>query len=148
MFRRSGLRFADKNMRQIKEHDLEKRVPVFGKMMLERQREIERPVGLAATIVKRGLRGHVNPEGTPMSSETAPKQLLHLVFGGELTDLEHVEFKDLSRLDVVGIFPNYATAYAAWRAKAQGTVDNAHMRYFIVHMHRLLEPDAAAAPQH
>jgi hypothetical protein len=83
------------------------------------------------------------PEGTPMSSEAAPKQLLHLVFGGELTDLEHVEFKDLDQLDIVGIFPNYATAYAAWKAKAQGTVDNAHMRYFIVHMHRLLEPDAA-----
>jgi hypothetical protein len=83
-----------------------------------------------------------------MSSETAPKQLLHLVFGGELTDLQRVEFKDLSTLDIVGIFPNYAAAYAAWKAKAQGTVDNAHMRYFIVHMHRLLEPDAGPAPQH
>src|SRR6185312_100625 len=65
-----------------------------------------------------------------MSSETTPKQLLHLVFGGELTDLEHVDFKDLSTLDIVGIFPNYAAAYMAWKAKAQGTVDNAHMRYF------------------
>ena len=82
-----------------------------------------------------------------MSNETTPKQLLHLVFGGELTDLQRVEFKDLSTLDIVGIFPNYAAAYAAWKAKAQGTVDNAHMRYFIVHMHRLLEPDAGAAPQ-
>jgi len=80
-----------------------------------------------------------------MSSETTPKQLLHLVFGGELTDLDQVEFKDIAALDVVGIFPNYATAYAAWKAKAQATVDNAHMRYFIVHMHRLLDPDAAAA---
>lgn len=71
----------------------------------------------------------------------APKQLLHLVFGGELTRLDAVEFKDLSRLDVVGIYPNYATAYAAWKAKAQSTVDNAQMRYFIVHLHRLLEPD-------
>jgi hypothetical protein len=70
-----------------------------------------------------------------------PKQLLHLVFGGELTNIDGVEFKDLSALDIVGVFPNYATAYAAWRAKAQGTVDNAQMRYFIVHLHRLLDPD-------
>jgi len=83
-----------------------------------------------------------------MSNETTPKQLLHLVFGGELTELDHVEFKDLAKLDIVGIFPNYATAYTAWKAKAQGTVDNAHMRYFIVHMHRLLEPDAAASSRH
>ena len=75
-----------------------------------------------------------------VSSESAPQQLLHLVFGGELTDLHGIEFKDLAKLDVVGIFPNYATAYAAWRAKAQATVDNAHMRYFIVHLHRLLDP--------
>jgi Domain of unknown function (DUF4170) len=76
---------------------------------------------------------------------TAPaeKQLLHLVFGGELTDLASVQFKDLSRLDVVGIYPNYASAYAAWKAKAQGSVDNAQMRYFIVHLHRLLDPQAA-----
>jgi len=69
-------------------------------------------------------------------------QLLHLVFGGELTDLQKVEFRDLEKLDLVGIFPNYATAHAAWRAKAQQTVDNAHMRYFIVHLHRLLDPQA------
>ena len=82
-----------------------------------------------------------------VSSDSAPKQLLHLVFGGELNDLHAVDFKDLSKLDIVGIFPNYATAFTAWRAKAQATVDNAHMRYFIVHLHRLLEPDAAdAAP--
>jgi len=79
-----------------------------------------------------------------MSSEPASPQLLHLVFGGELTELQGVEFKDLHELDIVGIFPNYATAYAAWKAKAQRTVDNAHMRYFIVHLHRLLDPDAAA----
>ena len=71
------------------------------------------------------------------------KQLLHLVFGGELNSVESMEFKDLDKLDIVGVYPNYATAYAAWKAKAQGTVDNAHMRYFVVHLHRLLEPDAA-----
>ena len=70
-----------------------------------------------------------------------PKQLLHLVFGGELQQLADVEFKDLNKLDIVGIYPNYATAHAAWKAKAQQSVDNAHMRYFIVHMHRLLDPD-------
>jgi hypothetical protein len=73
-------------------------------------------------------------------SETISKQLLHLVFGGELQRLDDVEFKDISKLDIVGIYPNYATAHAAWKAKAQGTVDNAQMRYFIVHMHRLLDP--------
>jgi hypothetical protein len=73
-------------------------------------------------------------------SDTTDKQLLHLVFGGELTHIDGVEFKDLSKLDVVGIYPNYAKAQAAWKAKAQGTVDNAQMRYFIVHMHRLLDP--------
>jgi Domain of unknown function (DUF4170) len=78
-----------------------------------------------------------------MSRETVPKQLLHLVFGGELTDLKDLTFRDLDKLDIVGIYPNYATAYAAWKAKAQGTVDNAHMRYFVVHLHRLLEPDTA-----
>jgi hypothetical protein len=71
------------------------------------------------------------------------KQLLHLVFGGELTSIDSTEFKDLGTLDIVGIYPNYATAYAAWKAKAQQTVDNAQMRYFIVHMHRLLDPDTA-----
>ena len=70
------------------------------------------------------------------------EQLLHLVFGGELTDLTKIEFKDLKKLDIVGIYPNYATAYDAWKTKAQRTVDNANMRYFIVHMHRLLEPEA------
>ena len=71
------------------------------------------------------------------------KQLLHLVFGGELENLDSVAFKDLSKLDIVGVYPNYASAHAAWKAKAQQTVDNAHMRYFIVHMHRLLDPDDA-----
>jgi hypothetical protein len=75
--------------------------------------------------------------------EIKPKQLLHLVFGGELSHLDGSEFKDLDSLDIVGVYPNYATAYAAWRAKAQQTVDNAQMRYFIVHLHRLLDPDSA-----
>ena len=77
-----------------------------------------------------------------MSSQSS-RQLLHLVFGGELTSIEGVEFRDLDKLDIVGIYPNYATAYAAWKAKAQQTVDNAQMRYFIVHLHRLLDPDSA-----
>ena len=68
------------------------------------------------------------------------KQLLHLVFGGELKDLESVEFRDLSKVDVVGIYPNYKAAEAAWRGKAQATVDNAHMRYFVAHLHRLFDP--------
>ena len=72
--------------------------------------------------------------------ETAPKQLLHLVLGGELKNLSSTEFKDLSQLDVVGIYPNYKMAYDAWKAAAQRTVDNATMRYFIVHIHRLLDP--------
>ncbi len=72
------------------------------------------------------------------------KQLPHLVFGGELKELGSVEFKDLSKLDIVGIFPDYASAAAAWRAKAQQTVDNAMMRYFVVHLHRLLDPDTDA----
>jgi hypothetical protein len=69
------------------------------------------------------------------------KQLLHLVFGGELTDLDKLEFKDLSKLDIVGIFPDYASAKKAWKAKAQATVDSAQTRYVVVHLHRLLEPD-------
>lgn len=69
------------------------------------------------------------------------KQLLHLVFGGELENLDEVRFRNLKKLDIVGVYPNYAEAEKAWRAKAQQTVDNAHMRYFIVHLHRLLDPD-------
>jgi len=80
-----------------------------------------------------------------MSGETQSKQLLHLVLGGELARIGDVEFKDLEKVDIVGVYPNYAKAYAAWRAKAHQTVDNAHMRYFIVHLHRLLDP--AATPQ-
>ena len=69
------------------------------------------------------------------------EQLLHLVFGGELTELDGVEFKDTEKLDIVGIYPNYKEAAEAWRGAAQRTVDNAHMRYFVVHLHRLLDPD-------
>jgi hypothetical protein len=69
-------------------------------------------------------------------------QLLHLVFGGELESVETTRFVDLSTLDIVGIFPNYRTAYDAWKAKAQATVDKADTRYFIVHLHRLLDPGA------
>lgn len=72
--------------------------------------------------------------------ERESQQLLHLVFGGELTNLASTTFRDISKLDIVGIFPNYKAAEKAWRAKAQSTVDNAHMRYFIVHMHRFLDP--------
>ncbi|MEP9348496.1 DUF4170 domain-containing protein [Xanthobacter sp. KR7-225] len=76
---------------------------------------------------------------------TAKKQLPHLVFGGELTALDGTEFKDLSKLDIVGIYPDYASAAAAWKAKAQQTVDNALMRYFVVHLHRLLDPETGKA---
>jgi hypothetical protein len=72
---------------------------------------------------------------------STPKQLLHLVFGGELVSTDAIEFKDLNKLDIVGIYPNFAEARRAWAAKAQGTVDNAQMRYFVVHIHRLMEPD-------
>ncbi|WP_128292347.1 DUF4170 domain-containing protein [Afifella aestuarii] len=73
--------------------------------------------------------------------ETKSGQLLHLVFGGELSDLRGLHFTDLEALDIVGVYPNYAEAYKAWKEKAQMTVDNAHMRYFIVHLHRLLDPE-------
>jgi hypothetical protein len=80
-----------------------------------------------------------------MTETTDKKQLLHLVFGGELKSLDGIEFKDLAGLDIVGIYPDYATALVAWRSKAQQTVDNAQMRYFIVHMHRLMEPDVKSS---
>jgi hypothetical protein len=80
-------------------------------------------------------------------SETKPKQLLHLVFGGELTSLDGVEFRNLDELDIVGIYPSYAEAHKAWKAAAQKTVDNAHTRYFIVHMHRLFDPAATPTAQ-
>ena len=76
-----------------------------------------------------------------MSKPEEKKQLLHMVFGGELESLDGIDFRDLEDLDIVGIFPDYKSARVAWKAKAQSTVDNAHMRYFIVHMHRLLDPE-------
>lgn len=83
----------------------------------------------------------MNAKDASASSGHTSDQLLHLVFGGELMSLDGVEFKDIANLDIVGIFPNYAEAQKAWKAVAQKTVDNAHMRYFVVHLHRLLEPD-------
>lgn len=68
------------------------------------------------------------------------RQLLHLVIGGELNRLDRPEFADLSQVDFVGAYPNYRTAYDAWKAAAQRTVDNARIRYFIIHAHRLLDP--------
>ena len=70
-----------------------------------------------------------------------PKQLLHLVMGGELVSTDGVEFKDLSKVDIVGLYPNFAEARASWAAKAQSTVDQAQMRYFVVHIHHLMDPD-------
>ena len=82
-----------------------------------------------------------SPTGRPA------KQLLHLVFGGELKALDEVEFSNLDALDIVGMYPSYAEAYKAWKAVAQRTVDNAQVRYFIVHLHRLLDPDATPVPR-
>ena len=78
-----------------------------------------------------------------MAEEIRSRQLLHLV-SGELERLDDVAFKGVGNLDIVGIYPNYAAAYAAWKAKAQQTVDQAQTRYFIVHLHRLLDPGAGA----
>lgn len=80
------------------------------------------------------------------SHSDASPQLLHLVFGGELTSLEGIEFRNLDQLDIVGIYPSYAEAHKAWKGAAQKTVDNAQMRYFIVHMHRLLDPSTMTSP--
>ncbi len=77
------------------------------------------------------------------SQEQEKPQRLHLVFGGELKSLESHEFRDPSKIDIVGLFPDYASAERAWRAKAQATVDSAQTRYFIVHLHRFLEPNLA-----
>ena len=80
------------------------------------------------------------------AASKSQKQLLHLVFGGELSSLDSLTFKDVAKLDIVGIYPNYATAHTAWLSKARETIDNAQMRYFIVHLHRLLDPTSPSAP--
>ena len=80
------------------------------------------------------------------ATNKSPKQLLHLVFGGELASLDSLTFKDVAKLDIVGIYPNYATAHSAWLTKARETIDNAQMRYFIVHLHRLLDPEESNRP--
>lgn len=72
-------------------------------------------------------------------------QRLHLVFGGELVDPQRNQFRDVEEIDIVGIFPDYASAYRAWKEKAQQTVDNAHMRYFIAHLHRLRDEENPAS---
>ena len=76
-----------------------------------------------------------------MSDSEKDEQLLHLVFGGELESLQGTRFRNLDEIDLVGVYPDFASARAAWKAKAQSTVDNAHMRYFVAHLHRLLDPD-------
>ena len=73
-------------------------------------------------------------------------QLLHLVFGGELVDPQRTEFRNVDAIDIVGIFPDYASAYVAWKGKAQATVDNAHVRYFIAHLHRLHDEAEPTGP--
>ena len=84
---------------------------------------------------------------TAQATNRPAKQLLHLVFGGELKSLADIEFANLDELDIVGIYPDYAEAYKAWKAVAQKTVDNARMRYFIVHIHRLLDPSGPQTPR-
>jgi hypothetical protein len=86
-------------------------------------------------------RGALEFRKISMTAEAPKKQLLHMVFGGELSSIDGHEFKDLSKVDIVGLFPDYASAERAWRAKAQQTVDNAHVRYYVVHLHRLIEPE-------
>ena len=71
---------------------------------------------------------------------------LHFVFGGRVSDPQGLDFTDLENLDLVGMFDNYADAEDAWRASAQRTVDDAEMKYVVVHLHRLLEPDGLTAP--
>jgi hypothetical protein len=73
-------------------------------------------------------------------------QRLHLVFGGELEDPSKTVFRDVNDIHIVGMFPDYASAHKAWKAEAQRTVDNAHMRYFIAHIHRLRDEEKAASP--
>ena len=83
-------------------------------------------------------RANSSPRAEQMTDKK--QQLLHLVMGGRVTDPRSLEFQDLSAIEVVGIFPDYATALDAWRAAAQRTVDDAEMKYVIVHLHKLLDP--------
>lgn len=87
-----------------------------------------------------GFREGIDDMTKDDASAHESRQLLHLVFGGELKDLDSHEFRDPAKIDLVGVFPDYDSAERAWRGKAQATVDNAHVRYFIVHLHRFLEP--------
>lgn len=80
----------------------------------------------------------------PSAASSGKPQLLHLVFGGELTRLDGTEFRDPAKIDVIGIFPDFASAKQAWLGAAQASVDNAMVRYFIVHLHRYLDPETAA----
>jgi hypothetical protein len=82
----------------------------------------------------------MSPEPDENTNESGKQQLLHLVFGGKLTRLDEVEFENLEELDIVGIYPDYASALDAWKDASMRTVDSAHTRYFIVHMHKLLSP--------
>lgn len=75
-------------------------------------------------------------------TDASSKQLLHLVMGGRVKDPQSLEFEDTNAIDIVGVFPSYASALEAWRGAAQRTVDDAEMKYVIVHLHRLLEPEA------
>lgn len=96
---------------------------------------------MSAKPVKKTAKKVAKKTSTSAVKKSPPKgQLVHLVFGGELDDVRDVTFKDLAKLDVVGFFPNYASAHQAWLGKARETIDNAQMRYFIVHLHRLLDP--------
>ena len=100
---------------------------------------------LLLTQVKAGLANTTNNLETKMSDRShdkkKPTQLLHIVIGGELIDPMKTEFMDLTKLDYIGAYPNYRTAYDAWKKAAQTTVDNAHMRFFILHAHELIDPD-------
>jgi hypothetical protein len=95
-------------------------------------------------MTETGPSGAAEQPKTRESGARESKQLLHLVFGGELTSLDSTEFRDPSKIDVVGVFPDYASAERAWRGKAQSSVDSAQTRYFIVHLHRFLEPAGLA----
>jgi hypothetical protein len=79
-------------------------------------------------------------------AEITMTQRLHLVFGGELVDPQKTTFRDVADIHIVGMFPDYASAFAAWKGAAQRTVDNAHMRYFIAHIHRLRDEESGAGP--